>query len=264
MEATINLENNNSFQQIYDELKFSLSSLRNSEINSILIGLIKESAVDTYENKKTIAKNIYKKTNEKIKKYREATFKVAFKEDIDKLKTFLINTPENIKRIFDDIRKMSREEKIDLIISYLFALTIFLAAAGGTNFEGGIPDLDITIGGIGMHRSLFFHSILVGITFEFIMRFSYKILLLVIENLPENHHQIWDKIKLFIDKNKNLSVAALWLGISAHLIKDTGIFMGNFKTYADLPISLETTHHKITLTANGVSSSIIGIENLHK
>ncbi|MGK9475783.1 hypothetical protein [Melioribacter sp. OK-6-Me] len=264
METTINLEKNNAFQQIYDELKFSLSSLRNSELNSILIGLLKESAVDTYENKKTIVNKIYKKTSEKINKYKEATFKVAFKEDLLKLKTFLKNAPENISKIINSIKKMSKEEKIDLIISYLFALTIFLVAAGGTDIEGGIPDLDITIGGIGMHRSLFFHSILVGITFEFTMRFCYKIVQLVIENLPEDHHKIWDKIKLFIDKNKNLSIAALWLGISVHLIKDTGIVTGNFKPYADLPISLKTMHHKIILTANGVGSSIIGIENLHK
>lgn len=264
MEAVFNLANIHKLNQILDELKFALDSLKEKDINKIFISLIKDSAVDTYEDKKQIFIDVNKFVKKKINDYKAKGFERAIKDDFNRVKNFSINLPDKIKATYAYINKMSKQEKIEMFISILWGIIIFYAVSGGLDLEGGVPDLDIKLGGIGLHRSIWFHSIIAGFTLEFIMRLAFKTLLIVIENLPENHLAVWDKINDFIQKNQNLTVAAIWFGIAAHLIKDTGIIAGNFKSYSDLPANLSMEHHNLIMNANGVASTLFGVKNIKK
>ncbi len=86
----------------------------------------------------------------------------------------------------------------------------------------------------------------------------------VINHLPEEHHMIWDGIKDSIEKNKNTGIAALWLGIAVHLIKDTGLFVGNFQAYKDIPAGLKTEYHQAIMSANGLASAIFGTGKMNR
>ncbi|MDH7604265.1 MAG: hypothetical protein QHH13_05125 [Melioribacter sp.] len=264
MDAVFNPAQIHTLNQILDELKFALNSLKEKEINKIIISLIKNSAIDTYENKKQIVLDVNEFFKKKINDYKVKGFRRAFKDDFNSVINFSINLPDKIKNAYEYINKMSKQEKIEMLISILWGIIIFYAVSGGSDLEGGVPDLDIKLGGLGLHRSIWFHSIIAGFTLEFIMRLAFKTLLTVIDNLPENHHAVWDKLNDFIQKNQNLTVAAIWFGIAAHLIKDTGIIAGNFKSYSDLPASLSLEHHNLIMNANGVASALLGAGNIKK
>ncbi|MEM5777988.1 MAG: hypothetical protein QXJ06_06170 [Candidatus Aenigmatarchaeota archaeon] len=263
MEKVLALEKNPLFIQLYEELKYSLNSMKEKDLLRIFFALIKDSAIDTYKNKKDIVNAVTEFSKEKINYYKQAGIRKAFEEDFIKVKNFINNLPAAIKEKAELFRSLSKEEKVEVLISIVMGIIIFSIAAGGSDFEGGIPDLDIKIGGLGFNRSIWFHSIISGFTFEFLLRLSYKIINNVIEHLPENHHESWDKIKEFIEKNKNMTIAALWAGIAAHLIKDTGLIAGNFKSYSDLPVGLDMEYHKTFMSANGIASSIFAAKNIN-
>lgn len=139
-------------------------------------------------------------------------------------------------------------------------LGIFFAAGGGLDFEGGLPDTDIAVGGIGAHRSIYTHSILLGFGVEFTARFGIMNLNELRHRLPADHHPAWDKIYHFMDSNKHLFIGAMWVGIGTHLLKDSGLFIGNSKPYADLPVSMPMDAHNGMFAANGVASAVFGAQ----
>lgn len=89
-----------------------------------------------------------------------------------------------------------------------------------------------------MHRSIWFHSITAGFTFEFLLRLGFKIIETVIEHLPVNHRHLWDRLAEFISRNKNMTIVAL------------------------LVVGLSTEFHKSIMGANGLASALIGVSNL--
>lgn len=264
MEMTNRYNNINTLNQFLDELKYSLSQMKAKDLRKILLNLTLDSAKETYYNKKDILSGTAKSVNKKIRTYKTRGFKNALVDDFNRLKRFIHNFPEKYRHFINSINGLSKEQLVELIISMIFGIGIFFATSGGKDFEGGIPDLEIKVGGIGLHRSIWFHSIISGLTFEFVIRISFNMLNSVINHLPEDHHMIWDKIKDSIEKNKNLGIAALWLGIAVHLIKDTGLLVGNFQTYKDIPAGLKTEYHQAIMSANGLASTIFGTGNMKK
>jgi hypothetical protein len=258
----LNEEKIDLLNQLLDELKHSLNSLSDKDLTLILIELAKESAWEVYKDKEDIFKGAVGFTKKKITHYKEKGIEVALKDDIASVKAFIGKIPRKYKNFVDGVKAMKRKEKIEIIISIILGLAVYFVSAGGFDFEGGIPDTDITVGGIGMHRSIWFHSIIAGVTVEFIMRFAYKTLNVLIENLPENHHAIWDRIGNFIEKNQSLTIAAMWLGIATHLLKDTGLIAGNFKSYSDLPVGLSNEYHRAVMSANGLASTLFAAGNI--
>jgi len=263
MEIILNYQNTNTFNQLIAELKYALNSLNEKDLLKILLSLSKDSIKDTFRSKKEILIALKNMTSKKINEYRENGVINSLEKDFRTTKDFILNIPDKAKDSVSAFKKLSREEKIELLVSIILGLTIFFVAAGGSDIEGGIPDLDLKLGSIAMHRSIWFHSIIAGFTFEFLLRLAYKIIEIVIEHLPVNHHNLWDRIAEFISRNKNMTISALWLGIAAHLIKDTGLLTGKFKAYADLPVTgLSIEYHKAIMGANGLASSLIGVNNL--
>lgn len=72
------------------------------------------------------------------------------------------------------------------------SLLLFYASAGGADFEGGIPDLDLKLG-IGYHRNFINYSFVYRIICEFVLRNGFELLNKSYENLHSHDHIFWCK-----------------------------------------------------------------------
>ena len=180
----LNLSQENELQQIVDELIYSLKkTLSDEDLLQLCSFIIKESGGQTYKSKKDTTLQLFnslkKYTNRaysfsknKIKKYNDNGFEKEFNSDFNQASETLKDAPDNIigfgrkvktniENINQNFLMKSKEEKIELISVGLMGVLIFYASAGGEDFEGGIPDLDLNLG-IGFHRHFISHSIIMG------------------------------------------------------------------------------------------------------
>ena len=104
--------------------------------------------------------------SETAKRYSKSLLK-KLKKKVDGFKELKAKLNEIYKK---DKRTFFKE------ISKGFVLVVtMLAYAGGFDLEGGLPDKDIAFGGIGMHRNIFSHTILMPLFFEFSIRFIFNV-----------------------------------------------------------------------------------------
>ncbi|MBI4835607.1 MAG: hypothetical protein HY811_12410 [Planctomycetes bacterium] len=209
-----------------------------------------------YDNKEKIVSDLCDSTMALIDKYYAKGFTNALSEDFETVKQYAENSKDDAMKKLEGFYNLSREEKIEILAIVVLTLLVFFASAGGLDLEGGMPDLDITFLGIGGHRNIFFHSIIIGLGFEFLLRFVTHLINACYKHLPESHNKTWDVINNIITKSEKYSVMALWVGVGAHLLKDAKVFDGRIKPYAGLPGSHPMGFHKVLLASNAFASAI--------
>jgi len=201
-------------------------------IKSVSIFLVKESLGLTrsiFEGR--FVSHIKEKTESSIEGVRD--LKYELKESISEISKILKEDPRSIS-------------------TKLFAYFLgFYTGSGGR--DGGLPDLDFLMG-IGVHRSIVTHSILVGIIAEALLLSTLELALIVHEKLPEDHDPWWDKLKLNTNKIINDFVSGLSFGIATHLTIDATIDGGG--TYKDLPVPLPLIGHQTIMGVNAVTELI--------
>lgn len=282
----VNTKQEGQIEQILRELKYALQKTYSEEdLLELFIQIMSISGKETWNTKKEIAsslkesvvansKKAYSFTKNKISTYKHSGVKSEFKKDFESAKYHLRNSPEKIVEIGGKIKQggisfidgfllKSKEEKIELISVGLMSVLIFYASAGGTDLEGGIPDTDLNFG-IGVHRHWMSHSIIAGFVVEFIMRGGIEIINLSHKNLPEHHHKFWDKTNHYINKHKGKAIGAMWAGIGAHLLKDSGILGHGMKSYVGIPFEMPMEVHQGLFTVNAVAASVISANELKK
>lgn len=262
MYAVISLDGRqNIFNQLLSELKFALKDLTTQELCDILLKASGQSLKATYDSKKQSLKNIaslsqkafsYAKQN--AARYKTDGFRESAINDIKRAGAYASSIPSRLRGFYDNFLSLPREKQIETVAMAVLMTAIYLTCCGGLDAEGGLPDMDITLAGIGHHRSLFSHSIILGLGVEFSGRLMILVLGKIRDRLPENHHPGWDKTYEFIDRNKGKAIAAMWLGIGTHLIKDSGLFAGGLKPYSDLPLHMSKGAHQATFAMNGIAS----------
>ena len=155
------------------------------------------------------SKRIFKSLKE-IKSQSPRTF---LKNSVSKIKEI----PSNIKTAWDIVRKSSRKEKALIIAKIIFfALMIAIGCK--------IPDLDISLWGIGSHRHFFTHSALPILVIVLLGKLAKRISNHISSNCTEED----DDIKSFLEEIKkfiNIAVSGAAIGVSAHLFKD--LFIDN-------------------------------------
>lgn len=251
-------------QQLLYELKYSLKKLSDEDLKIVFLEATKSASVSTINSKKKALNNFVKFTTSTIERYKENGIINSLNEDSRNIVNHIKQLPEKTKNIYDFFINSPRDKQIEIIAVAILTISIFYLSSGGLDFEGGLPDTDIMVGGIGFHRSIFTHSIIIGLGVEFLGRFGILIFEKIRNNLPIAHHKSWDKIYDFLDSNKNYAISALWLGIGIHLLKDTGIIVGNVKPYVDIPNGLPMEAHQTLFAANGVASSIFSANSISK
>lgn len=282
----INKKQETELQQILSELIFSLKKTYSEEdLMSLSYFIIKESGKQTFNSKKDTTIKLFKAVGKfsgktyssaknKAKLYNKYGFKTQLANDLINAKKSLSDTPENIKYFGQEVKKRaiglnenflkkSKDEKIELISVGLMGILIFFASAGGEDFEGGLPDSDLNLG-IGFHRHFMSHSIIMGFIIEFLMRSGVELINKSYKNLPQTHHSFWDKTNNYINKHKGVAIGAMWAGISAHLLKDSGILGHGIKPYNGLPIEMSMTAHQGLFAANSTASAIFAHQDIKK
>ena len=173
------------------------------------------------------------------------------KERIESFKSFASDLVRDFKT---DKRGFTRKVAHVAIFS-----TAALAYAGGFDLEGGAPDADLKFG-IGHHRNIFTHTILLPLFLEFSIRF---ILNIAEEMVKEGHGGIWKKLYDFKKEYSDTLIGGMWFGAMLHLMKDSAPFSDRTKPLSEIHgLSMES--HKRILSASSVLSGIFAHEAVKK
>ncbi len=248
-------------KQLYNELKFALQSFTAEEYQKIFADASKEAFKSTVKSKTELAKKLKFMATNVYERYKTMGIKNAASEDIEKAKSSLENLPTKVSDLYYSFCIKSNEEKIEIVAGLILTTSIVFAAGGGPDFEGGIPDIDIAVAGIDAHRNIFSHSLFIGFTSEFVLRFAYGVLEKVFSRLPDNHHFLWDRVGSFLERNKSNTISAIWIGIGIHLIQDAGLFAAATKPYVGMPVNMPMELHQGLFAANGIAATVIGVGN---
>lgn len=133
----------------------------------------------------------------------------------------------------------------------LVALVTSLAVSGGPDADGGAPDLDLLFG-IGAHRSILSHSILMGSTLEAGFLSLLRLSLLVHSNLPVNYDPRWDELAQHARQITSGALTGAGVGMSYHLIIDGLVTPAAFH---DLPFSAPMAAHTGIIVVNGLAEA---------
>ncbi|MBA4316769.1 MAG: hypothetical protein C0412_00055 [Flavobacterium sp.] len=251
------------FEKIISDLRFACKDLSTEELLQIFKDASLHSAKIVFITKKQAIKNASDLFKTTYKRYKQIGVVESAKADAKRVNEFVLSLPDKMQNVYYKFLKLNREEQIEVVVVTILTVAIFFAVSGGTDLEGGVIDLDLAIGGLGHHRSIFTHSIFIGLSMEFVGRFTINTLEKVKNRMPIDRHQIWDKVFGYIDKHKEKAVAAMWLGISAHLLKDSGIFGDGVTSYKNLPFSMPMEGHQGMFAANGVASGLASLAVKH-
>lgn len=178
----------------------------------------------------------------------------------DSLKGQVAGLPGRARTAWQQFVSLTRARQIDEVVQALLTWMLFYASAGGADLEGGLPDTDLMLG-IGNHRNVLSHSVLLGMESEIGMRFALEMLGGLIGRMPANRHAVWGGIHDFLARTTDSAVTGIWLGIGAHLLKDAGLLhIGHTKPVNGLPIPMSMASHQAFLAANGVASVTVAGE----
>lgn len=249
----LSLNKSDKFQQFIFELKYALNELSRTELLAIFKIVTISAGKQTISKKVEAVKSVSKSVGSLISRYNRNGIINSVQNDYARAKEFTLQIPAKTQALIDMFIKLPRDKQVEQIALLILTFSIFFLSAGGSDFEGGLPDLDIAVGGIGQHRNLFSHTILLGFGIEFAARTGILLFERLKERLPDNHLPVWDKTYLFLENHKELGLAAMWTGIGVHLIKDSGFLIGGTKPYTGLPVEMSMHGHQGLFAANGIA-----------
>lgn len=135
----------------------------------------------------------------------------------------------------------------------LMAALAFYLAGGGLDGDGGIPDQDITVLGIGGHRSLLTHSVLPGAVIETALFATVSFMLVGERYLPRHRDPVF---AILIERSRRLAgavSAGTSAGLAYHLAVDAVLQPGAYK---DLPIELPIEGHQAIAGVNSAAEAV--------
>jgi hypothetical protein len=246
-------------ERLAAELAVALRGMGWQEWGAIGSGAAEAAARDVVNHKKRLYEDGKEFLDRTVQRYRSLGFEKAAKGDITAAGEWLGGVPGRLQAGMDRFRALSGERQAEEVAAWVLTLGLAYAIAGGQDVEGGLPDTDIAVLGIGAHRSVLSHSVLLGLGAEFAMRFSAEALLRMHPRLPAGHHEFWDRSADFLQRNRGLAVGAIWAGIGMHLLKDASVFAPATKPVVGLPFPAPMGIHQAFLAANGVVASVVGV-----
>jgi len=135
----------------------------------------------------------------------------------------------------------------------LGSLVGFRVGSGGLDGDGGVPDLDFDLFGLGSYRSMLTHSIIGGASIETVVASLIHTWRRLLQHMPADRDPAWTKVEAHIDMLANGLVAGADAGIAWHLFVDVSI--DGFTPYKDLPVSLPLWGHKALFFLNSIGSA---------
>lgn len=158
------------------------------------------------------------------------------------------NGVKSLSSLVNDLRTNPSEAGPKLLVLVLSSV----AVSGGADGNGGVPDMDIPLMGIGAHRSPFTHSIIVGSALEAALLFLTRIVLSTHKNLPVKHDPLWEgiaqqSVNILRSAGKGASI-----GLAYHLMVDAVVQPG---AYHGVPFDMPIEAHQAIMGGNSVSEA---------
>jgi hypothetical protein len=142
-------------------------------------------------------------------------FKQRTKQGVTQTRDLALNAHDIVVDYGTRVVADPRSEAPALVIGVI----AFLAASGGLDGDGGIPDLDL-LGGIGAHRSLLTHTIVAGIVVETLARSTADLAARIHGRLPDPHDSLWDVLSRSDSSVVEALCSGVSLGLSYHFAVD--------------------------------------------
>jgi hypothetical protein len=133
----------------------------------------------------------------------------------------------------------------------------FAFGSGGFDANGGIPDVDLMFG-VGAHRSLLTHTILIGVGAECVGISLARLIQLVYDKLPPDHDPLWDSLHEQTQRTIRAARTGTALGLGYHLLADGTLQVGALH---DLPVHLPMEAHQTIIAASGAAETAVGVED---
>jgi hypothetical protein len=169
-----------------------------------------------------------------------------------------------VENIYSNFKKLKKLEKLKVAKDAGVLFFFMILAGGWGDLEGGIPDLDLKFG-IGNHRNLFSHTILLPLVLETATRFIIGVGMEYKENINNLKYigALFGKILQIVEDNQELMIGGMWAGVSLHLFKDAGLFHEYIKPYTGLSgLSMEA--HKSIFLGNSFLALFFSEEIISK
>lgn len=154
----------------------------------------------------------------------------------------------SVRRVVEDFRARPSEVGPELLVMAL----AFFVAGGGIDGDGGVPDADIAMFGIGGHRSIFTHSIIAGSMIEGGMLSLVSLITLAHKHLPANHDDLWDTMHARCSTLGGAISKGASAGIAYHLGVDTLVEPAAYK---DLPFPADEEVHQVITGVNAAAEA---------
>lgn len=149
------------------------------------------------------------------------------------------------------IRRQLSSNPSEAIPHLLMTVTASLLVSGGPDADGGAPDLDLMFG-IGAHRSILSHSIVMGSALEAGVMSLLALVDLVHDKLPPVHDGVWDRLHSQSAVLASGFKTGAALGMAYHLFADGTL---QAAPYHDLPISAPMPVHEGIFVANAFAEA---------
>lgn len=247
--------NRTSAARIAGELRYACSGLTNTEWFSLTARCLGRASVDTGKSKLISFKNAGRSMCQTAKRYHRDGMKTAASDDYVRAKEYVLRLPERARNTFEVFRELTRSQQQDQLVDFMLTWIVFWASAGGADLEGGLPDTDLMLG-IGAHRNIFSHTLLLGFETEIGLRFAVELMQELRCRLPNPHCRAWDTSCEFLEKHKRASIAAMWAGIGLHFVRDANLLAAGTKPLDGLPVPAPMEVHQALYAANGVACEI--------
>lgn len=162
--------------------------------------------------------------------------------------SFIVDTSSSLRRKIETLKENPREVGPQLLMMVVMSLVV----SGGPDGNGGAPDLDL-IYGIGAHRSVFSHSILMGASLETGLLALLRLTQVVHGKLPETRDPLWDKIAQQSHGILHAATQGASIGMAYHLFVD-GLLQP--AAYHDLPVSMPIEAHQTIFEVNAAAEAL--------
>jgi hypothetical protein len=242
---------------LLDDLRAACAGLTAGQWGLIVAKCTCAAASDTAGRRAAAVGATAKATVCNVQRYLRLGVRHAAADDLSAGRATLAAMPGQVVTAITEFGRLSRAEQADEVAQLILTWVVFYASAGGADLEGGLPDLDIALAGMGAHRTIFTHSILLGLGVETGLRFALAMIDALVDRMPATRHPVWSQIAGASRRLTDRSATAVWAGIGLHLIKDAGLLtFAATKPVVHLPVHLSMAGHKLFLAANGAASVI--------
>lgn len=245
------------FERLHAELNEALSATPTSELQAWakdLPGQFGRRSWNRVDNLRdtvaTVCRSVLRESGDAIEAGQRGDFNEYVAQRRKTLSEGVGTAWNQTRQWFETISSAARSEPNERLPQLAGAVFGFVLGSGGLDGDGGAPDLDLLVG-IGAHRSILTHSILMGAAAETLLMGTAQLARIIYPNLPAHHDPLWEDLLNQSEPVMRALAAGVSTGISYHLAIDATVDSGG--TYNDIPVSMPEEGHAAVASVNAAA-----------